>query len=399
MSSVLLDTILATTDSFAGLAADKVAHFYATVKFTNPSSTKAQFRAVSLFDGKLRVEKMTVVVDPKEQGEITVFPIPPGASTKLYLERYEVDRWVRQTSTSSLDYVLVTTPTTSLSAISGSTSAKLTFPAPVPGAEYMVAIREKPDGHQLLDVVVNGSSGEANVSGLKKGTKYVAQLGLKFPQHILDNFNPVDEIEGLHMVEFTTSQTAEMVLTGPFASYMEIDWSSSVDGNGSEYRIVNRVGGSDDVLVESSTETNATIQDLRPASEYQIVLQRREIGTWVDQSGVVANTLTSELSLSSTASQTMELTWSPMYTGASFEILYSTGSGSAVGSGQTQEHSAVLRNLQPETEYELNLVVYELGKPVGLTRLGMTTNAGMNSKVKLGIVALIVLLVAFMIMK
>lgn len=315
MSSVLLDTILATTDAFAGLAADKVSHFHATVKFTNPSSTKAQFRVVSIFDGKTNVQKMTAVVDAKEQGEITVFPLTPGTSTKIYLERYEVDRWVRQTSTSSLDYVLVTAPTTSLSATSGSTSAKLTFPAPVPGAEYLVAVRESgtPDNSfQLLDVVVNGGSGEARVSGLKKGTKYEAHLGVKFPQHITDYYEIVDDnIAPMHKVDFTTSQTAEMVLTGPFASYMEIDWSASVSDGSGEYRVVNRVGVKDDILVESSTETSATIQDLQPGSEYQIVLQRREIGTWVDQNEVVANTLTSELSLSSTASQTMELTWSP----------------------------------------------------------------------------------------
>ena len=401
MSSVLLDTILATTDSFAGLSADKVAHYHATVKFTNPSSTAAVFRVVSVHDGKSVVQKMTVTVGANEQGEITVFPLSPGSSTKLYLERLEVDQWIRQTSTSSLDYVLVTTPTTSLSITSGSTSAKLTFPAPVPDAEYMIGIREKGanNSHRLVDHVVNGSSGEGKVSGLKKGTEYVAHLVLKLPQHILDYFNPVDHAIDIHMVEFTTSHTAEMVLTGPFASYMEIDWAASVDGKGSEYRVVNRVGGSDDVLVESSTETNATIRDLQPGSEYQIVLQRLEIGTWADQNKVLATTLTSELSLSSTASRTMELTWSPMYAGALFEILYSAGSGSAGGSGQTQEHSAVLRNLQPETEYEVKLVVYELGEPVGLVSLGMTTNPGMKSKVKLGIVALILILVAFLIMK
>lgn len=66
-----------------------------------------------------------------------------------------------------------------------------------------------------------------------------------------------------------------MVVTGPFASYMDIDWSASVDGQGSNYRIVNRVGESDNVLVESSTETKATIRDLQPGSEYRIVLQRK----------------------------------------------------------------------------------------------------------------------------
>ena len=54
-----------------------------------------------------------------------------------------------------------------------------------------------------------------------------------------------------------------MVLTGPFASYVELDWSASVEGSGSNYRIVDRTS-SDDVLVTSSSATLATIQDLNP---------------------------------------------------------------------------------------------------------------------------------------
>lgn len=91
-----------------------------------------------------------------------------------------------------------------------------------------------------------------------------------------------------------------------------------------------------------------------------------------------------------------------MYSGASYEIMYTAGSGSPIGSGQTQELSTVLRNLKAGTGYELNLVVYELGQAVGLATLGMTTNKGLFSPSNLmlgSIVLLIVLLVAFLVSK
>ena len=402
MTSVLLDTLTVTTDPLTGLASDKVSHTNATVKFTNPSKASARFRVVSSLDGEFTVHKYNAVVDANQQGEITVFPLAPGTSTKLYLERYEVDRWVRQTSTSSLDYVLVSTPTSNLSVSVGSTSAKVTFPMPVSDARYYVILHQdqNPKFKKQGTVLSKGGSGTVFFDGLKKNQKYTVQLGVKFPESFKEQ--TTEEGVDLHFEEFTTSQAAEMVVTGPFASYMGIDWSASVDGRGSNYRIVNRVDGSDDVLVESSTETKATVQDLQPGSGYKIVLQRAEFGgKWSDQSEVLATTLTSSLSLGSVASRTMELAWTSLYPGASFEILYSAGSGPPVGSGQTQELSAVLRGLEAGTDYQLDLVVYELGQAVGLARLGMTTNNGLFSpkNIKMGGIALIIILVAFLLKK
>lgn len=428
MSSILLDTLTATTDPFAGLASGKVSFTYATVKWQNPSSTSAEYRIVteritppptpsistsstptkSLTPPTTSISKLgnsnfehpRTTVGAKQQGELTVFPLQPGTSARVYLERYEIDSWVRQTSTSSLDYVLVSAPTTSLSVASGSTSAKLTFAAPVPDATYMVVVY--PQGtNQFREatVVVNNGAGVATIGGLKKGQKYTAGVGIQFPQHIKDTFGNLSE-DGvpLHSVDFTTSTAAEMVLEGPFASYMGIDWLASVDGQGSDYRIVNRVGESDDVLVESSTKTSATIENLKPGSEYRIVLQRKEFGgKWSDQNEVVANTLGSSLSLSSVASKTLELSWTSLYPGASFEIIYAPVGGSEMNSGQTQQLSTILRNLQAGTAYELSLVVHELGRAVGLARLGMKTNDGgiLSGNLKYGVIAVIVLLLGF----
>lgn len=408
MTSVLLDTLTVTTDSMASLAPEKVSFTHAKVVFRNPSNTSAEYRVVStdISEAPLLTSSVTSVPSGGN-GEITVFPIAPGTSNKIYLERSEADEWVRQTSASDLDYILVSTPTSSISVTAGSTSAKVTFPTPVADANYAVAIEEDgASGREEGTVTIQDGFGTAIFTGLKKFQKYTIGLGVMYPQSILDDFSDILHDDAgilLHSLEFTTSEAAEMVLAGPFASYMGLDWSASVNGQGSLYRIVNRVGESDDVLVESSTETNATIQDLQPGSEYRIVLQRNEYGgSWSDQSEVTATTLTSSLSLLSAASKTLELTWTGMYPGASFEIMYSAGSGSPKGSGQTQGLSTVLRNLNAGVNYELNLVVYELGQAVGLARLGMTTKNGLfsASNLKLAAIALLVVfLVTFLVSK
>ncbi len=399
MTSVLLDSITVTTDALAGLAVDNVAYTHAVVSWQNPSQTRAEFRVISE-DGSY-IPTSATAVEPGQTGQDTIFPLVPGTSTKFYLERREIDTWVRQTSTSSLDYALVSNPTTSMTVTSGSTTAKATFQAPVADADVWVNYWPTGSRGEVFSatVTISGSTGEALITGLTEGLTYDVALGINYPQHILDKYSPESTYQHLHSTAFTTSSNAEMVITGPFASYMGIDWSASVDGQGSNYRIVNRVNSSDDVLAASSTATAATIQDLQPGSQYTIVLQREELdGSWSDQNEVVANTLSSAMTISSVMSQTLEVSWQPLYSGANFEVLY-TASGSTKASGQTQDTTTILRDLSPGTSYELNLVVYELGQAVGLARLGMTTNEGIASKLKIGAVALVVLLVAYLLLK
>ena len=392
MTSVLLDTIQVETDAYAGMSTVSVGYIDAVVQWTNPSDTTANFRVVKE-DGTLLSTETAVNSNTTFQ-HVLYMPGAIGTSTKAYLERYEIDTWVRQTSTTSLDYVLISNPTTSMTVTSGSTTARVTFPAPVDATYYVAYGVNNVTENQLL-ATVSGTTGEVLISGLTEGQKYMVGVYVRFPDHaVYHEFTTGAEGVFLHETTFTTSSNAEMVVTGPFASYMGIDWSASVDGQGSNYRIVNRVDTSDDILAASSTQTTATIQDLQPGSEYRIVLQREELdNTWSDQNEVVANTVTSSLSLTSIASQTLELNWTSLYAGATFEIMYAPSGGSQVGSGQTQELSTILRNLKAGTTYDLQLVVFELGQAVGLARLGMTTKDGLSSKLTIGAVAIIVLLI------
>ena len=112
MTSVVLDSLSATTDAFAGLYSSNTSYTSATLEFTNVSQTSADFRVV---DDSENVYESAISVGGGSKGSIVAKNLTPGGSTMFYLERYEVDSWIRQTSTSSLDYVLVSNPTTNLS--------------------------------------------------------------------------------------------------------------------------------------------------------------------------------------------------------------------------------------------------------------------------------------------
>lgn len=401
MTAVLLHTVSTKTDAFAGMSSGGVTYGSATLRWTNASKSQAKFQVVD-DDGRTFAD--TTVVDGEQEGEVVVKSSGGLDAKKFYLERLEVGEWVRQTSTSSLDYVLVSTPKVSLSVATGSTSAKVSWPSRVLNSKYLVYYdvqeEEITPNSPSAQANVKGGTGQALLSGLVQGKSYNVMLGAEEDGQVV----------ALARASFTTSVAAQMVITGPFASYMGIDWSDSVDGsgpNGSQYRIVHRDSGSDYVLAESSTETKATIQDLLPGSEYNIVLQRQELGgNWSDQNEVVANTVSASLSLSSVASKTIAVTWPKLYEGAQFEVFYTAPGGTPVGNGRTAAHAAsrenelssTLRNLKPGTSYSIDLVIYELEQAVGLAKLGLTTKEGIGAKSMIGIVAVILLILGFLLL-
>ena len=100
------------------------------------------------------------------------------------------------------------------------------------------------------------------------------------------------------------------------------------------------------------------------------VLQRLEVdGTWEDQSTAIVKTLSTDLSIGSIGSKSMMVSWSNVYPGAVYEVFYNNKSA-----GQTTGTEMALKNLEPDTEYEIELAVIELGEKVGLAKLGIQTN-------------------------
>jgi len=321
----------------------------------NVSQTSATFRIVEASN-----TSGDIVVAAGATGTYTATGLGDETAYTFTLERFEVDTWVQQTSsTSGLDHVESTTYSSTLSVSTGSTSTTVTFSDPgLTGMEYNVQLTQ--EGSVISQVTVTNDSHETAFNGLTQGDAYSVVL------NVIENGASTQ----LDSVSITTSAAAAMIITGPFASYVELDWSASVDGAGSNYRVTNRSDSGDDVLVSSSSATLATIQDLTPGQAYTFVLQREEPDlSWSDQSEISTTALTTSLSIASVASKTIEVSWSNLYSGAEFELFYNQ-----TANGKTTDLTSILRDLAPSTAYELELVVYELGEAVGLSTLGMTTN-------------------------
>ena len=378
MATVVLSTVTVTTDAYAVLSLDEVTFTTISLSWKNVSPNAAIFRIMNDVSQDVSGE---ISVDAGKVGSLTISALSPGTTHKYYLERYELDSWVPQTSTTSTDFIEVSTyDVTGLTITTSSTSANIVWNSPVSSQEFTVTVGRNSSPNEILQSY-QATTSSAILSDLDQGVSYIVQ--------IIVTENDQDFI--LVAQTFTTSSAAAMVVVeGPMASYIVLDWTDSVDGKGSNYRIMNRKSGSDTVLAESSTDTLVTIKDLIPGSSYVFVLQRLELdGTWDDQTEVSTTTLSSSMSLLSVGSTTLELSWTPISENSEYEIQYSPFSGgSSSSSGRTYDLKTSLRDLSPGTNYTTKLITYELGEAVGLASLGalMYDSVGSSASYGVGIV-------------
>ena len=392
--SVTLSSTTVTTDPFAGLSLTNTGYTNVTVSWENVSSSSADFRIVNE-DGSFESENVTVAGNGS--GSYTVTGLEASETEKYFLQRWEIDSWIQQTSsTSGLDYVQSTTKDTSITIAVGSSSASVSWVDPgVTNATYSLNVVNQDDVE--FPASISGTS--AIVQDLNQGDVY--QLSL-FVQEGSGEITQVSKSSGVDgVIEFTPSVSAAIVIeSGPFASYVELDWSDSVDGTGASYRIVSRdtSSGSDDVVIDSATITNAIIADLTPGTSYIFVLQRLELdGSFQDQSQILITTPTTNISIGSVGSSVLEVSWDQIYDGAKFELLFNGES-----SGVTQDTSVILRDLEPSTSYKLELTVIELNESVGISNLGVTTNQSLVQSLRLPVtlpILAVVIIVIIMMMK
>jgi len=393
--SVTLDTKTISTDAFAGLSNSSVTYTTATFSWVNVSASAATFRLVLPDTG---FESEEIIVGGGATGTYTLSGLQAGSEGVLFLERFEVDTWIRQTSsTSGIDYVQTTTLDTSVSVSVGSASASVSWNNPGVTGDYVYSLEiVNQNGVEFSSVITDHS---AIVPDLVQGDTYSMRLYVTEGSGVATEIGKSSGVNGL--IEFSPALSAQIEITdGPFASYVSLDWSASVTDASSEYRVVSRdaTSGNDDVLVEKSNVRTAIVADLIPGTSYIFVLQRLELdGTWEDQSQTVISTPTTSISIGSIASQTIEVTWGSLYENANYELLFN-----GTSSGVTTDTSVILRDLESDTSYTLELVVRELNETVGISKLGVTTNQSLVQSLKLPItlpVAAVILIVIFMIMK
>lgn len=380
--SVILATQTVTTDKFAGLSLDGVTYTTASLSWTNTSTASANFRIVGT---SFTSEEITVA--GSSVGTYVVTEMQPGSSNNFYLQRYEIDEWIQQTSsTTGLDYVSVTTFNTAMTINPGSSSASVVWTNPGVASSTEYTITYTPAGE--ADVTLTTTDDSVILSGLSDGLSHGIVLSV----------TEGGSLYTLTSDTFTTSSNVAMVIeAGPFASYIDIDWEDSVAGASINYRIVNRVDGNDDVMISQTDATSATIRDLTPGTTYKFVLQRLEFdGSWADQNELSTTTHTTSISIGSVGSETMMVSWGATYEGAIYELFYN-----GTSAGETSDVSTALKGLQPNTAYELELTIRELGESVGLSTLGMETNDKLLNNSNMMIIAAVVLaiIVAIMMMK
>ena len=360
MTTVIVSRTTVKTDAFAGLSLDSVSYSTITLSWTNVSTGSATFRVVS--SGKTYDD---VVVPSGAKGTYTITGLTPKTTLQIYLERYEIDEYIRQTSsTSGLDYVSATTYSVDFSVSTGSSAAKLTWVNPgvpstaVYNVRYTKVSEINNSENKIVDEEASGTS--HTISGLEDGVEYIVQLvAFEDGKMVL-----LDE------ETFTTTSNVAMEIVNVYSSYVELDWADSIEGSAINYRIVARSPEEDIILVEETEETDAIISELTPGMTIPFVLQRLEVdGTWEDQSTAIVKTLSTDLSIGSIGSKSMMVSWSNVYPGAVYEVFYNNKSA-----GQTTGTEMALKNLEPDTEYEIELAVIELGEKVGLAKLGIQTN-------------------------
>ena len=291
--SVTLDTKTISTDAFSGLTNSYLTYTTAGFSWVNVSSSAATFRLV-LPDTGFSSEE--IVVGGGATGTYELSGLQAGSEGVLFLERFEVDTWIRQTSsTSGVDYVQVTTLDTSVSMSVGSASASVSWNNPGVTGDYVYSLEiVNQNGVQFSSIITDHS---AIVPNLVQGDTYSMRLYVTEGSGQPTQIGKTSGVNGL--IEFSPSLSAQIEITdGPFASYISLDWTASASDSSAEYRVVSRdtSSGNDDVLVEKSTSTSAIIADLIPGTSYIFVLQRLELdGTWADQSQTIISTPTTSI--------------------------------------------------------------------------------------------------------
>ena len=293
MTTVIISRTTVKTDAFAGLSLDSVSYSTITLSWTNVSAGSATFRVVS--SGKTYDD---VVVPAGAKGTYTITGLTPKTTLQIYLERYEIDEYIRQTSsTSGLDYVSATTYSVDFSVSTGSSAAKLKWVNPgvpstaVYNVRYTKVSEINNSENKIVDEEASGTS--HTISGLEDGVEYIVQLvAFEDGKMVL-----LDE------ETFTTTSNVAMEIVNVYSSYVELDWADSIEGSAINYRIVARSPEEDIILVEKTEETDAIISELTPGMAIPFVLQRLEVdGTWEDQSTAIVKTLSTDLSIGSIGS-------------------------------------------------------------------------------------------------
>ena len=319
--------------------------------------------------------------------------INPGSTHNLSLFRKENGAWVKQEAGEGLvEHITITTQDASVSTSVATTSAMLQWNEGYDGANYEVNLfYSAPSGSAVVpdEIIQNGditnSSGlrSAIITGLTMDTPYWATLTVTE-----SNVSNVPEKILLQSFNFDTSAGATLITGEVKASSVFLEWQvgdvNEADGL-AEFKLKKQEvseGTWTDATNWLPHDTNsfANISGLKAGTAYKFELIRMGLdGSEVPQAVVSVSTKTSTLTIAGTASASIQATWTEIYPGASYLLMYTIENGSpeTFGGGPISETSALLEGLESSTKYVIELYVMEQGTAVGIAtqKLGSSASA------------------------
>ena len=317
----------------------------------------------------------------------------PGSTHNLSLFRKENGSWVKQEAGEGLvEHIAITTKDVSVSTSVATTSALIQWNEGYDGANYELNLYySAPSGPEVVpdeiiqdgDITNSGGLRSAIITGLTMDTPYWGML-------TVTEFN-ASNVPGkilLQPFNFDTSAGATLITGEVKASSVFLEWQvdqvQEADGV-AEFKLKKQevsVGTWTDATswLPHDTTSFAKITGLKAGTAYKFELVRLGLdGSEVPQAVVDTTTKTSTLTITGTASSNIQLSWTEIYPGASYLLMYTIENGTpeTFGGGPISQTSALLEGLESSTKYVIELYVMEDGQAVGVQtqKLGSSASA------------------------
>ncbi len=387
---VLLSSLTQRTDKSSFISLDLVKHTEVSYDLHNMSSQDSTTFYVANENEYIRS------IDFSTGQEITNLSLRgfrPGSTHNLSLFRKENGVWVKQEAGGGLlEHLAVTTKEVSASTSVASRSSMIQWDEGYSGASYGITLFDiVPDGDRSAavqtlvsnDITNTGGLRSAIITGLDMATQYWGVITATE-----SNTSNVPEDIAVGMFTFTTSAGATLITGEVKASSVFLEWDAGdveeADGV-AEFKLRKQevsVGTWTDATswLPHDTTSFAKITGLKAGTAYKFELVRMGLGgNAVSQATVDATTKTSTLTISGTASSSIQVGWTEIYPGASYLLMYTVENGTpeTFGGGPISQTSALLDGLESSTKYVVELYCIEDNVVVGLQtqKLGSAASA------------------------